>query len=185
MKSEQRGFVVCFTGLSGSGKTTIADGLADRLAQSGCRCRVLDGDRLRAETPHLGYSRADRIESARIKLQHARKAFDDGLVPICSFQLAFHEQREYARSLFDEADFVECYVRCPLEVCAERDPKGLYLRRRTNQISSMIGIDIAFEEPRTPSLSLSTHLLTVDESVDRIMSYLRERGLHDDRSARR
>ena len=184
-RRKHRPFVICFTGLSGSGKTTIANLLADRLTNYGYRCCVLDGDQLRAETPHLGYSRADRVESAKIKLQRARKLFDAGLVPICSFQLAFHEQREYARTLFDEGDFVECYVRCPLEVCAVRDPKGLYLRRSRNEISSMVGIDIPYEKPVRPSLTLSTDVLTIDDSVGRIMGYLRERGILYDRTTRR
>lgn len=168
--------MLCFTGLSGSGKSTIAAALARRLDRLGYHAFALHGDELRRFAPEIGYSRADRARSSRLKLSYARVLFEAGVIPICAFVLASREQREHARSIFRAGEFVECYIRCPLEVCMRRDPKGLYARRQRHEISSVVGLDIPYEEPADPELVIPTDERGVEECCDQILAFLIKSG---------
>lgn len=175
--SDNSGLVIVFTGLSGSGKTTVAHALKKELDRLGRRSFVLDGDRLRGFTPGLGYSREERIESAKFKMGHAKVLYEAGVVPICAFILGFREQREHARSLFDAAHYLECYLRCPVEICAQRDPKGIYKKAALKELDNVVGIDLEYEEPAAPAVIIDTDKLSVKEAVAVILGAIREKGI--------
>lgn len=172
------GFVLWLTGLSGAGKTTIADDLAARLRSEALPVEVLDGDIVRQHfSKGLGFSREDRLENIRRVGYVANLLARNGVATIVALISPFREGRDYARDLNDR--FLEVFVSCPLEVLVERDVKGLYERALRGEIPNFTGVSDPYEEPFDPDVLVQTHEETLDESVGKIWSALKERGYLD------
>lgn len=173
--SGQRSAVLWFTGLSGSGKSTIASAAESRLNQAGRLTYLLDGDNVRhGLCADLGFSTEDRKENNRRVAHLARLFWDANVITLVSFISPFRHERDTARGLVG-ADFVEIFVDTPLAVCETRDPKGLYSRARKGEIAEFTGITSPYEAPANPEITLHTDRETVEESVERILAYLRQR----------
>ena len=169
----QHGVVVWLTGLSGSGKSTIALALERALYAQGVVSQLLDGDNIRTGiNNNLGFSEADRAENIRRIAEVAKLFAGVGIVTICSFVSPTIAIRDQARRIIGEADFLEVYVNAPLAVCEERDVKGLYKKARAGEIKDFTGIDAPFEQPQSPFLEIPTHQLSPDQSVARLMDAL-------------
>lgn len=169
--------VIWLTGLSGSGKSTLANALQERLYELGARSYVLDGDNIRhGLNRDLGFSPADRTENIRRIGEVAKLFVDAGMIVMTAFISPFREDRELARGLVEKDEFIEVYVKCPLEECERRDPKGLYARARKGEIADFTGISSPYEEPLAPEIVIETYRQSLAESVERIVRYLRERG---------
>lgn len=159
-----------FTGLSGSGKSTIADALEKRLHQRGIRTYILDGDNIRhGLNQDLGFTDADRVENIRRVTEVAKLMVDAGIVVICSFISPFAAERDMARSVFKEGDFKEIFVDVPLDEAEARDPKGLYKKARKGEIPNFTGINSPYETPENPDLTIKSGELSVEEAVDSIL----------------
>ena len=167
-------FVLWFTGLSGAGKTTLALGVERELKRLNLRCCALDGDDLRTTlNSDLGFNERDRSENVRRVAQVAKLFHTAELNPIVALISPLRKQRDAARALFQEGEFIEIFVDAPLDVCEARDPKGLYHKARQNQITNFTGIDAVYEPPLNPELHLKTHQTTPQHLTDCILSYLR------------
>jgi adenylylsulfate kinase len=170
-----RGCTVWLTGLSGSGKSTIAVELEKRLWDRGVRAYILDGDNVRhGLNKNLGFSPADRTENIRRIGEVAKLFTEAGMVAITAFISPYREDRDQVRALMPD-DFVEVLVECPLEVCEQRDVKGLYQKARAGQIKEFTGISAPYEPPATPELTLRTDRQSVEESVAAIVGLLAQR----------
>ena len=175
-----RGATVWFTGLSASGKSTVAIVVDQKLTAMGVHCYVLDGDNIRyGLNRDLGFSPADRTENIRRIGEVGRLFTRAGIVNLTAFISPYREDRDMNRAIQDEGDFIEVYVNSPLAVCEERDPKGLYARARTGEIPEFTGISAPYEAPLSPELVLDTHAEEPDESADRVIDYLKEHGYLD------
>ncbi len=169
----QRARCLWLTGLSASGKTTVANLLEKRLHSEGRHTYLLDGDNVRhGLNRDLGFTEADRVENIRRVAEVARLMVDAGLVVIVSFISPFQSERDFARGLFDPGDFREIFVDASLEVCAARDPKGLYAKAMRGEIGNFTGIDSPYEKPRHPDLRLDTEALAPEECVELILRRL-------------
>ncbi len=167
----QRGVMIWLTGLSGSGKSTIAIALERELHKRGLLCRILDGDNIRTGiNNNLGFSPEDRKENIRRIAEIGKLFVDTGIITIAAFISPVNELREMAASIIGKDDFLEIYVSTPIEECERRDVKGLYAKARRGEIKEFTGISAPFEEPANPDLSLDTSVLSVDESVERLLS---------------
>ena len=179
--SEQKGqkpAVLWFTGLSGSGKSTIANALQKRLYGEGKHTFILDGDNVRhGLNRDLGFTDADRVENIRRVANVARLMSDAGLITLVSFISPFRSERQMARSLMADGEFIEIYIDTPLNVAEERDVKGLYKRARAGEIKNFTGIDSPYEPPRNAELTINAVDQSPDEAADQILDYLRENGL--------
>ncbi|MED3648291.1 adenylyl-sulfate kinase [Halalkalibacterium halodurans] len=165
--------VVWFTGLSGSGKSTLANALDRKLFEEGIHSYVLDGDNIRhGLNAGLGFSEEDRKENIRRIGEVAKLFVDAGVVTSTAFISPFREDRDKVRGILDDGEFIEVYVRCPLETCEKRDPKGLYKKARSGAIPEFTGISSPYEEPVNPELIIDTDQLTVEEAVEKIYAYL-------------
>ncbi|MFD0986854.1 sulfate adenylyltransferase subunit CysN [Methyloligella solikamskensis] len=174
----QKPCVLWFTGLSGSGKSTIANMMEKRLHAMGRHTYVLDGDNVRhGLNKDLGFSDADRVENIRRVAESARLFADAGLIVMVSFISPFRSERRMARELFDEGEFLEVFVDTPLELCEKRDPKGLYKKARAGQITNFTGIDSDYEKPESPEFDLPTANSTPEELSERLLTELRRRGI--------
>src|SRR5690348_8194306 len=172
-----KGATVWLTGLSGSGKSTIAVDLEKRLCERGVRTYILDGDNIRhGLNKNLGFSPEDRTENIRRIGEVAKLFTDAGLVAITAFISPYRADRDQVRALVPPDDFVEVLVDCPLEVCEQRDVKGLYEKARAGKIPEFTGISAPYEAPLEPELTLRTHELTVTDSVARLLAFLEARG---------
>jgi len=168
--------VVWFTGLSASGKSTIAHHLEKELFDRGIRSYVLDGDNVRhGINSNLGFSREDRRENLRRIAEAAKLFVDAGIVVLAAFISPYREDRAYVREVVGAEDFFEIYVSCPIDVCEMRDPKGQYKKARAGIIKNYTGIDSPYEEPLAPDLVIDTVALDVDASVSSVLSFLDER----------
>lgn len=166
-----KSFVVWLTGFSGSGKSTIANALEVVLFERGVRSFCLDGDNTRLGiNKDLGFSSTDRTENIRRVAEMAKLFLDSGTIVITSFISPLISDREMAKSIIGNADFVEVFINCPLAVCEERDVKGLYAKARRGEIKDFTGIDSPFEAPLNADIELLTNKYSVNECVDIILS---------------
>jgi bifunctional enzyme CysN/CysC len=173
---EQRPCVLWFTGLSGAGKSTIANTLEKRLHAMGRHTYMLDGDNIRhGLNKDLGFTDADRVENIRRVAEAARLFVDAGLIVIVSFISPFRSERRMARDLFQAGEFIEVYIDTPLEVCEERDPKGLYRKARAGLIRNFTGIDSLYEPPENAELKLDTSKTTPEALAEAVLKELRNR----------
>ena len=176
----QTGATVWFTGLSGSGKSTIAVALEKALHSDSILSYRLDGDNVRMGiNKNLGFSEQDRKENIR-RIGEVCKLFGDaGMIAISSFISPYSEDRNEVRILHDDADlkFIEVFVDCPLEIAEGRDPKGLYKKARAGEIKNFTGIDDPYEMPNNPEIHLNSHKMSLKEEVDVIIDYLKNCGV--------
>jgi adenylylsulfate kinase len=176
-KLGHRGVTVWFTGLSGSGKSTIAIGVDRKLTDRCVASTVLDGDNVRhGLNRDLGFSPEDRNENIRRIGEVARLFTLSGIVNLTAFISPYRSDRDRNREIQEKGDFIEVFVNAPLSVCEERDPKGLYKKARAGTILEFTGISAPYEAPDSPELVLDTGDETVDESVEKVVAYLEEKG---------
>ena len=169
----QRGMMVWFTGLSGSGKSTIAMGVERELHKRGILCRILDGDNIRAGiNRNLGFSAEDRLENIRRIAEIGKLFVQTGIVTLACFVSPTQDVRRLARDIIGEEDFMEVYVSTPLEECERRDVKGLYARARKGEVKEFTGISAPFEVPENPTLEIDTSCLSLEESVRRVVEMI-------------
>ena len=155
----QRGVMVWFTGLSGSGKSTVAIGVERELQRRGLLCRILDGDNIRSGiNNNLGFSEADRVENIRRIAEVGKLFVDTGIITLAAFISPNNALRRMAADIIGAEDFLEVYVSTPLEVCERRDVKGLYAKARRGEIKDFTGVSAPFEVPENPALSLDTSI---------------------------
>jgi adenylylsulfate kinase len=175
--NNHRSVIAWFTGLSGSGKSTLAHAVEERLHQMGCRTFVLDGDNVRhGLCSDLGFSPEDRVENIR-RIGEIAKLFQEaGVIVLTAFISPFHSDRDRVRSLIPHGEFLEIYCRCPIEVCEDRDVKGLYKRARKGEIKEFTGISSPYEEPTDPETVVDTASTPIDECVESVIALLVERG---------
>ena len=170
---KQRGMMLCFTGLSGSGKSTVAIALERELHSRGLLCRILDGDNIRSGiNNNLGFSAEDRVENIRRIAEVGRLFVDTGIITIAAFISPNNQLREMAAEIIGKDDFVEVFVSTPLEECEKRDVKGLYAKARRGEIKNFTGISAPFEAPEHPDITLDTSKLPVEESVKILLDYV-------------
>lgn len=164
-----------FTGLSGSGKSTLAHAVEEQLHLRGCRTYVFDGDNVRhGLCRDLGFSLEDRSENLRRIAEMIHLFIDAGVIALTAFISPLREDREKVRSIVSPENFIEIYCNCPLEICEQRDVKGLYQQARRGEISNYTGISSPYEPPVTPDLTFNTSTQTVNECVKTIILYLKE-----------
>lgn len=172
---EQRGVTIWFTGLSGSGKSTITQALAQRLRDRGCKFEVLDGDIVRTNlTKGLGFSKEDRDTNVRRIGFVSHLLTRNGVIVLVSAISPYRNIRDEVREKV--GDFIEVFASAPLEVCESRDVKGLYKKARAGEIKQFTGIDDPYEEPLNPEVTCETDKETLDESVNKVISKLEEMG---------
>ena len=164
---KQKSKILWFTGLSGSGKSTLANALAAKLHKEGFATYNLDGDNIRMGlNGDLGFSEEDRTENIRRIGEVAKLFVDAGIIVLTSFISPLHKDRDRVRNLVEEGEFVEIFVDCPLEICEQRDIKGLYKKAREGKIPEFTGISSPFEVPNNPEITIKTHESSLDDSVD-------------------
>ncbi|MCD8193537.1 MAG: adenylyl-sulfate kinase [Tannerellaceae bacterium] len=170
---KQRGLVIWFTGLSGSGKSTIAIALERELHQRGLLCRILDGDNVRSGiNNNLGFFPEDRIENIRRIAEVSKLFLDTGIITIAAFISPSNDLREMAASIIGKDNFCEIFISTPIEACERRDVKGLYAKARRGEIKEFTGVSAPFEPPVNPALSLDTSVLTLEESVNKLLDLI-------------
>jgi adenylylsulfate kinase len=170
--------VVWFTGLPSSGKSTIASKVEHQLHNRGVRTYLLDGDNVRhGLNSNLGFSPQDREENIRRIGEVAKLFVDAGMITFVAFISPYSKDRERARKLLEDGEFIEVYVKCPVEVCEQRDPKGQYQKAKKGEIKEFTGVSAPYEEPLNPEIILETDRLAVDESVKKIVDYLEKREI--------
>ncbi|CAN5840545.1 N/A [soil metagenome] len=175
--SASRGVCIWFTGLSGSGKTTTARRVGELLQEQGRQVTQLDGDVVRRSlSSDLGFSRADRDENVRRVSRLAAEIVARGEVAVCALVSPYRATRDEARQIVGAAAFVEVFVDTPLEVCAQRDVKGLYAGSQRGEVSALTGVEDPYEPPISPELRLETVGRTVDQNARAVLDYLDERG---------
>ena len=171
---------IWLTGISGSGKSTIANFLEKELHKRGLRTYILDGDNLRhGLNKDLGFSDIDRVENIRRAGEVSKLMVDAGIFVICSFISPFRSDREMIRELFEDDEFIEVFVNVDLKTAEKRDPKGLYKKARKGLIKNFTGIDSAYEAPKTPEITIKNDRISVEKSVRKILNYLKEKNLLD------
>lgn len=162
----QRGIMIWFTGLSGSGKSTVAMGVERELHAQGILCRILDGDNVRAGiNNNLGFSDEDRIENIRRIAEIGKLFVQTGVVTLACFVSPTNDIRQMARKIVGEEDFLEVYISTPIEECERRDVKGLYARARKGEVKNFTGISAPFEAPVSPDIAIDTSKIPLEESV--------------------
>lgn len=175
---DQKGVVVWFTGLSGSGKSTIAHAIEEELFQRGHLSFVLDGDNIRhGLNKNLGFSPEDREENIRRIGEVAKLFADAGLITMTAFISPYRKDRDNNRHLLKEAEFIEVFMKVSLPEAEKRDPKGLYKKARAGEIKEFTGIDAPYEEPLNPELVIDTDTLSLEESKEMVLRYLEDHGI--------
>lgn len=170
----QKGKVLWFTGLSGSGKSTIADELNQKLFSEKKLSYILDGDNIRQGlNKDLSFSSEDRTENIRRISEVAKLMLDSGVIVLTAFISPFKADREQARKIIGEENFIEVYINTPLEICEERDVKGLYKKARTGEIPTFTGISSPYEAPEKPEIEVKTAGLTIDQSMNTVLENLK------------
>ncbi len=173
----QKGVTIWLTGLSGSGKSTIAVELEHALIENRHQAYILDGDNIRhGLNKNLGFSPEDRTENIRRIGEVAKLFTDASIITIAAFISPYREDRDAVRKLLNDGEFIEVYVECPLDVCEERDTKGLYKKARAGEVKDFTGISAPYEEPLNPELTIDSSKLTVEESTRAVLNYLEEKG---------
>jgi len=176
--NNHRSIVLWFTGLSGSGKSTLAHALEEKLFQKNCRTFVLDGDNIRyGLNSNLDFSEAGRTENIRRISEVSKLMMESGLIVMTAFISPFNKDRNEARKLISNDDFIEIYCKASLETCEARDVKGLYKRARTGEIKNYTGIDSPYEVPNNSELIIDTDNQSLEESVSTIFSFLERNGI--------
>lgn len=174
---EQKPAILWFTGLSGSGKSTIANTVESKLLSMGKHTYLLDGDNIRMGlNKGLGFSELDRIENIRRIGEVAKLFVDAGILVLTAFISPFQKERDNVRSLVKENAFIEIYTDTPLSVCESRDPKGLYIKARKGEIADFTGISSPYESPENPEIHIKTESQSIEESVEHIIGYLEQKG---------
>jgi len=174
---KQKGVVLWFTGLSGSGKSTIANEVAYRLYSMGKLTYVLDGDNIRhGLNKNLGFSPEDRNENIRRISEVANLFADAGVIAITAFISPYRKYRNFCRELVGDGRFIEIYAKASLKTCEKRDPKGLYKKAREGIIKDFTGVNAPYEEPENPELLVDTDKETVEESTEKVLKKLKELG---------
>jgi adenylylsulfate kinase len=169
--------IIWFTGLSGSGKSTLANAVAEVLHQQTVRTYVLDGDNIRAGLcKDLGFSDDDRTENIRRIGEVSKLMVDAGIMTLTAFISPFIADRDIVRGLVDDGEFIEVLCQASLDVCEERDPKGLYKKARAGEIPEFTGINSPYEAPVTPELTIHTDKHSIQECVDQVIEYLGSKG---------
>ena len=175
-QKNQKPCILWLTGLSGAGKSATANAVERRLHAMGRHSYTLDGDNLRhGLTKDLGFTAADRVENVRRIAEVAKLFADAGLIVLVSVISPFRDERDMAREMMEEGEFIEAFVDAPIEVCEQRDPKGLYRKARAGQIKNFTGVDSVYEPPEHPEIVLKTAERSVDEIADQVIDYLRSR----------
>ena len=171
--NNHRSIVLWFTGLSGSGKSTLAHAVEEKLFQKGCRTFVLDGDNVRhGLNSNLDFSEAGRTENIRRISEVSKLMLESGLILMTAFISPIKKDRNEAKKLISSDDFIEIYCKASLEVCENRDVKGLYKRARAGEIKNYTGIDSPYEEPENPELIIDTDNQSLEDSVSTILNFL-------------
>lgn len=177
-QNNHKSVILWFTGLSNSGKSTIAHAVEEKLFQLGCRTFVLDGDNVRHGLCYdLGFSWKDRVENIRRIGESAKLFLEAGVIALTAFISPFKSERERVRKEFAEGDFIEIFCNCSLEICEQRDVKGHYRRARIGEIKEFTGISSPYEEPLNPELVLDTASTSVEENVEVVAKFLRNRDI--------
>lgn len=174
-RNNHKSAVVWFTGLSGSGKSTVSVALEKALFEQQVHTYRLDGDNIRhGLNNNLGFSPEDRKENIRRIGEVGKLMVDAGLLTMTAFISPYEEDREQVRATLDDGEFIEVYTKCSLEGCESRDPKGLYQKARAGEIQGFTGINAPYEEPTNPEIVIDTEKLSVEEAVEEIINYLKE-----------
>jgi len=174
---EQKPCILWFTGLSGSGKSTIANAVEAKLQDLKKHTYLLDGDNIRMGlNKDLSFSDKDRVENIRRISEVAKLFVDAGTIVLTAFISPFRVDRESVRKLVEEKEFIEVYVDTPLTVCEGRDPKGLYEKARNGEIPNFTGISSPYEAPTEPEVHIATDRLSIEECADKVIKYLDEKG---------
>ena len=174
---KQKGVTIWLTGLSGSGKSTIAVELEHALLENGHQAYILDGDNIRhGLNKNLGFSPEDRSENIRRIGEVAKLFTDANIITITAFISPYKQDRDNARKLQKEGEFIEVYVKCPLDVCEQRDTKGLYKKARAGEVKEFTGISAPYEEPLNPEITIDTSKMSVEEATRVILGYLERNG---------
>ncbi|MCE9633678.1 MAG: adenylyl-sulfate kinase [Methylophilales bacterium] len=177
-QNKHKSVILWFTGLSGAGKSTLAHAVEGRLHALGCRTFVFDGDNVRhGLCSDLSFSAADRAENIRRIGEMSKLFIEAGTIALTAFISPFRADRAKVRALVDEGDFLEIYCHCTLEICEQRDVKGLYAKARQGLIKDFTGISSPYEAPETPELSLDTGALPLEECVEKVLELLKTHGV--------
>lgn len=176
-QNKHQSFILWFTGLSASGKSSVANAFARRLFDRGNQAFVLDGDNVRhGLNKDLGFDEAGRKENIR-RIGEVSKLFvENGQIVLTAFISPYREDRQVVRALVEEGEFIEVYVRCSVETCEQRDPKGLYKKARNAEIPNFTGVSAPYEEPDNPEIILDTELNSIEVCVDQLTDILTSRG---------
>lgn len=173
--NRNRGVILWYTGLSGSGKSTIANAVEKKVFDGGYHTYVLDGDNIRfGLNSNLGFSPEDRTENIRRIGEVAKLFVDAGIIVSTAFISPYKNDRDRVRSIVDDGDMIEIYVKCALEICEQRDAKGLYQKARAGQIAEFTGISAPYEEPDNPEITVDSGKLSLNECCDMVMNYLKK-----------
>ena len=174
----QKPCVLWFTGLSGAGKSTIANALDKRLHEMGRHTYLLDGDNVRhGLSKDLGFTDEDRVENLRRVAEVSKLMVDAGLIVISAFISPFKSERQMARDLFSEDEFLEIFIDTPLEIAEQRDVKGLYKKARAGELKNFTGIDSPYERPESPELSLLSNQFPLDDLVQQVIQLLQKKNI--------
>ena len=177
---QQKPCLLWFTGLSGSGKSTIANAVEAKLYELNKHTYLLDGDNIRMGLNRgLGFSDEDRIENIRRIGEVAKLFVDAGIIVLSAFISPFQQERDNVRRLLEDGEFIEVYIDTPLEVCEQRDPKGLYKKAQSGEIVNFTGISSPYEAPKNAEIVIKTDKLSIEKSVEKIIDYLTNKGYID------
>ena len=176
--NQHKSVILWFTGLSGAGKSTLALAVEEALHQAGCRTFVMDGDNVRhGLCGDLGFTDANRQENIRRVAEVAKLMLEAGIITLTAFISPFSQERNLARSLVPHGDFIEIHCCCELEICEQRDVKGLYKKARRGEIEHFTGISSPYEVPERPELRVDTGTSSLQDSVEQVLTLIRQRGI--------